>query len=146
MPDPITLLMPFSTPGIYSFGTAPPTIFDSKAEPAPASFGSKMILTRANWPVPPVCFLCVWSISTRLRHLLAIGDLRLADIRVDLIGALQNIDLDVEMQFAHALDDRLAGFLIGRDAEGRIFGGELGERDAELLLIAPWSSARWRSR
>ena len=55
----MTELMPFSTPGMYSFGTEPPMIFDSKLLPRPASFGSKMILTRANWPVPPVCFLCV---------------------------------------------------------------------------------------
>jgi len=48
---------------MYSFGTEPPTILESKLKPAPASFGWTMILTRANWPVPPVCFLCVWSIS-----------------------------------------------------------------------------------
>ena len=28
---PMTELMPFSTPGMYSFGTAPPTTFDSNA-------------------------------------------------------------------------------------------------------------------
>ena len=39
------------------------------------------------------------------------------------------------MQFAHALQDGLAGFLIGRDAERRVLGGELGQRDAELLLV-----------
>ena len=70
-----------------------------------------------------------------LRHRLAIGDLRRADIGVDLVGALQDVDLDVEMQFAHPLEDGLAGLLIGRDAEGRIFRGELRKRDAELLLV-----------
>ena len=70
-----------------------------------------------------------------LGQLLAIGDLRRADARIDLIGAAQNIDLDVEMQFAHALQDGLAGFLIGRNAEGRVFRRKLGERDAELLLV-----------
>ena len=39
------------------------------------------------------------------------------------------------MEFAHPLDDGLARFLVGRDAEGRILGGELGQRDAELLLV-----------
>jgi hypothetical protein len=29
-PESITDLMPFSTPGMYSLGTTPPTIFDSK--------------------------------------------------------------------------------------------------------------------
>ncbi len=68
-------------------------------------------------------------------NLLAIGDLRRADIGVDLIGAPEDIDLDVEMQLAHALDDGLAGFLVGMDAERRILGDELGQRDAELLLV-----------
>ena len=59
-PTSITLSMPFSTPGMYSFGTAPPTIFDLELEAfAGLRFGSKTILTRANWPEPPVCFLCV---------------------------------------------------------------------------------------
>ncbi len=48
---------------------------------------------------------------------------------------LEDVDLDVEMQFAHALEDGLAALLIGRDAEGRILGGELGQRDAELFLV-----------
>src|SRR5580704_6645674 len=39
------------------------------------------------------------------RDLLAIGDLRRADIGVDFVGALENIDLDVEVQLTHALDD-----------------------------------------
>ena len=70
-----------------------------------------------------------------LGQALAIGDLRRADVGIDLIGALKNIDLDVEMQFAHALQNGLAGFLIRRDAEGRILGGELRQRNAKLLLI-----------
>ena len=70
-----------------------------------------------------------------LRDLLAIGHLRRADIGVDLVGALEDVDLDVEMQFAHALEDGLAAFLVGRDAEGRILGGELRQRDAELFLV-----------
>ena len=66
---------------------------------------------------------------------LAIGDLRGADIGVDLIGPAQDIDLDVEVELAHALQDGLARFLIGRDAEGRVLGRELRQRDAELLLV-----------
>ena len=54
-----TDLTPFSTPGMYSFGTVPPTILASNSLPLPVSFGSSLSLTRANWPVPPVCFLCV---------------------------------------------------------------------------------------
>ena len=54
-----TDLTPFSTPGMNSFGTVPPTISLSNSLPLPVSFGSMRNLTRANWPVPPVCFLCV---------------------------------------------------------------------------------------
>ena len=71
----------------------------------------------------------------RLGDLLAIGHLRRADIGVDLVGALEDVDLDVEMQFAHPLEDGLAAFLIGRDAERRILGRELRQRDAELFLV-----------
>src|SRR5581483_8408747 len=70
-----------------------------------------------------------------LGYLLAESDLRRADIGVDLVGALQDVDLDVEMQLAHALEDGLTALLIGRDAERRILGCELGKRDAELFLV-----------
>src|SRR5476651_1692074 len=56
----------------------------------------------------------------------ALGDLlserylRRADIGVHFVGALEDVDLDVEMQFAHAADDGLARFRISVDAEGRV--------------------------
>ena len=40
------------------------------------------------------------------------------------------------MQLAHALEDGLAGLLVGLDAERRVLGHQLGQRDAELLLVA----------
>ena len=36
-PLSMTDLMPFSTPGMYSFGTAPPTMRDSNEYPSPGS-------------------------------------------------------------------------------------------------------------
>src|SRR5262249_52848465 len=69
------------------------------------------------------------------RDLLAVGHLRRANIGLDLVGALEDVDLDVEVEFAHALEDSLARLLIGGDAEGRVLGRELGESDAELLLV-----------
>ena len=51
--------MPFSTAGMYSFGTVPPTTLFSKTMPALRSSGSNTILTSAYWPDPPDCFLCV---------------------------------------------------------------------------------------
>ena len=58
-PESITELMPFSTPGMYSLGTVPPTTLLSKLKPSPGAVGSITSLMRANWPEPPVCFLCV---------------------------------------------------------------------------------------
>ena len=66
---------------------------------------------------------------------LAIGDLRSADVGVDLVGAAQDVDLDLEMELPHALDHGLARLLIGRDAESRILLDETAQRLAELLLI-----------
>src|SRR6476620_1026371 len=70
------------------------------------------------------------------RHGLAIGDLRRADIGLDLELAAHAIDDDVEMQLAHALDDSLARLMIDRDAEGRVLLRQTMECHAELLLIA----------
>jgi hypothetical protein len=39
------------------------------------------------------------------------------------------------MQFAHAGNDRLAGFMIGRNVERRIFLRETSQCDAEFVLI-----------
>jgi len=55
-----------------------------------------------------------------LRQPFPIGDLRRADARIDLVGAPEDVDLDVKVKFAHSLQNGLAGFLIGRHAEGRI--------------------------
>src|SRR5207302_9640152 len=71
----------------------------------------------------------------RLANGLLVGDLRLADVGVDLELAQQAIDDDLQMELAHARDERLPGLGVGRDAEGRILGGELVERAAEALLV-----------
>ena len=64
-----------------------------------------------------------------------VGDLRLADARLDAELALEAIDDDLEMQLAHAGDDHLAGLLVGADAERRIFRHQLRHAVAELFLI-----------
>mmetsp|Transcript_7535 Transcript_7535/g.25508 ORF Transcript_7535/g.25508 Transcript_7535/m.25508 type:complete len:202 (-) Transcript_7535:1422-2027(-) len=62
-----TLSMPFCTPGQYSLGMAPPLISDSNTKSASAlSMGSSIIFTLANCPLPPLCFLCVYSTSKGL--------------------------------------------------------------------------------
>ena len=45
------------------------------------------------------------------------------------------VDDDVELELAHAGDQGLAGLFVGRDLEGRILFGQLGQGDAHLLLV-----------
>ncbi len=103
----MTESMPFSTPGMYSFGTAPPTIFDCEAaSPAPGSFGSTTSLMRRELTgTARLLLVGVVDLGALALIVSRIGDLRSADVGVDLVGAAQNVDLDVEMEFAHALDD-----------------------------------------
>ena len=71
----------------------------------------------------------------RLREIFAIGDLRRADIGLDLELALHAVDEDLEVELAHPLDDRLARFMVAGHAERRILASETIERDAHLLLV-----------
>ena len=66
---------------------------------------------------------------------LLVGDLRPADIRIDPELAHQAIDDDFEMKLAHALDDRLASFLVRAQAEGRILFSQPAKRGAHLVLV-----------
>src|SRR4051812_9547451 len=68
-------------------------------------------------------------------HRFAVGHLGPADIGVDLELPPHALHDDLEVQLAHAADDRLRRLRIGMDAERRIFFGQLRERDAELVLI-----------
>ena len=76
----------------------------------------------------------------------AVGDLRLADIGVDLELAQQAVDDDLEVELAHAVDQRLVGLRIDIDLEGRVLEGEPGERQRPASPRRPWSWARWRPR
>jgi hypothetical protein len=67
---------------------------------------------------------------------LAVGDLRLADVGLDLELAAHAVDEHLEVQLAHAGDDRLAGLLVGADLEGRVLLRQALDRGAELLLVA----------
>ena len=59
IPLSATLKTPFSTPGINSFGMAPPLILLSTSLPLPGSKGSTLKVTLANCPEPPLCFLWI---------------------------------------------------------------------------------------
>src|SRR5581483_5362944 len=66
---------------------------------------------------------------------LAVSDLRTTDVGINAELALQAVNDDLKVELAHAADDRLAGLLIGRDLEARVFCGQPLKADAELLLI-----------
>ncbi len=60
--------------------------------------------------------------------------LRLADIRFDLELSEESVDDDLQMEFAHARDDRLACVRVRVRLERRVFLRQLRERDAHLFL------------
>src|SRR5207247_8476359 len=66
---------------------------------------------------------------------LAVGDLRSTDVCVDVELALETVDDDLQVELAHAGDQRLARILVGTHAEGRILLREALEPGAELVLI-----------
>jgi hypothetical protein len=66
---------------------------------------------------------------------LPVRHLRLTDVRLDVELAAHAVDEDVEVQLAHAGDDRLPGLLVVADAEGRVLLGQALDRGAQLLLV-----------
>ncbi len=66
---------------------------------------------------------------------LLVSDLRLALVGIDVELAHQAVDDDLEVQLAHAGDDRLAGLVVGVDLERRVFLGQPLQPDAELVLV-----------
>jgi len=59
-----------------------------------------------------------------LRYGLAVGDLRLAGLAVDFVLAAHALDVDVQVEFAHAADDCFLRFGVDVDAEGGVFALE----------------------
>ena len=128
--------MPSSIGLMYSFGIEPPRdlVLEDVA-------GARLAREQADLHVAVLAaaagLLGVPHLAvggTRQRFL--VGDLRLADARLDAELALQAVDDDLEVQLAHAGDDDLPGLLVGLDAEGRVLGHQLLQADAELLLVA----------
>ena len=66
---------------------------------------------------------------------LAIGDLRLPDVRVDVELAPEPVDDDVEVQLAHPRDDRLPGLFVEAHDERRILIRQLAQTAAQLVLV-----------
>src|SRR5215204_2924553 len=70
-----------------------------------------------------------------LLHSLPECHLWLTDVRLDLELPLHTVDEDLEVQLAHARDDRLAGLRIGANPECRVLLLQLLERSAQLILV-----------
>ena len=116
---------PCSTAGMNSRGTGRRRcVLELEARcrlpPARGSIFTTRVLT-----LPPVCLMKGALDGRRgLRDRLLVGDLRPADVGVDLELAQQAVDDDLQVELAHARDDRLAGLFVDGDAEGRILDGE----------------------
>ena len=57
----------------------------------------------------------------------------LADLHAEF--AFETVHDDLEVKLAHTADDGLAAVLVGLHREGRVFLGELAQRDAELVEV-----------
>src|SRR3954453_21601126 len=79
--------------------------------------GSDVDLDLAGLARPPRLLFGRISQFHRLPEILAIGDLRGADVGLDLEFALHAIDEDLEVELAHPLDDRLTRLMIAGDPE-----------------------------
>ena len=66
---------------------------------------------------------------------LAVGNLGLTNVSVNLELTEQTVDDDLEVQLAHAGDDGLAGLVVGGHLEGRVLLGELGQSKGHLVLL-----------
>jgi hypothetical protein len=65
----------------------------------------------------------------------AVVDLRFANVGFNAEFAAHTVNEDIELKLADATDDGLAGFVIGMNAEGRVFLSQLGEGDFHLFHI-----------
>ena len=74
----------------------------------------------------------------------AISHLRFAHLDFDAVRTAQDVHFDVEMQLAHALDQRFARIFVGRNLERGVFLDHLVESNTEFLVADPCLSARSR--
>src|SRR5438132_9814990 len=67
---------------------------------------------------------------------LFVGDLWLALVGVDAELAQQPVDDDLEVELAHAFDDRLAGLVVGMDLESRVLLRQSLQGYPQLVLVS----------
>ena len=100
---------------MYSFGILPPTILSLELVA-----GAGLLRVQVDHDVAVLARAAgladepALDLLGGLRDRLAVGDLRPADVGVDVELALEAVDDDLEMQLAHPGDQRLAGLLVVR--------------------------------
>ena len=70
-----------------------------------------------------------------LGNRLAVRDLRSSDVGADVEFPDQPVHENLEVQLSHAGDDRLTRFVVGVDAERRIFLRQSLQRDGQFLGV-----------
>src|SRR6201989_1267721 len=119
-----------------SSGTTPPLVASTNSKPTPGSCGSTVSTTWPYWPLPPD-----WRTNLASTSFAGLpvgfrgGPLWLSDVGFHAEFALHAVDDDFQVELAHAGNDGLARFLVGAQAERRIFRGQAAEGDAHLFLV-----------
>ncbi|RMO78325.1 hypothetical protein ALQ36_05199 [Pseudomonas syringae pv. primulae] len=72
---------------------------------------------------------------TILRDALTIGNLRLADVGFDVELTAHPVNQDVQVELAHARDDRLTSLFISFDAERRVFLSKFAQCNTHFFLV-----------
>ena len=128
--------MPFSTAGMYSLGidAAHDLVLEDEALARLAARPSITHVRRTARGRPSAgrTALGLGLAADRL----AVGHLRPPDVGLDLELAQQAVDDDLQMELAHARDDRLAGLVVVGDPERRILLGQ----PAPCAPILSWSA------
>ena len=132
---------PFSTAGMYWFGTTPPLTSSSELEALAARQRLEPQVHLAELAAP-AGLLLVPVLALRLAlDGLAVGHVRLGQHHLDAEALLQAVDHDLELQVAHAVHQRLLGAGLVVAAERRVLLVQARERPAPSSPRRPCS---WR--
>ena len=127
--------MPFSTAGMNSFGTEPPTMPLMNSLPLPCAFGSIFSHTWPNWPRPPDCLMCLPSLSMVPRMVSRYATCGLPTLASTLNSRRMRSTMISRCSSPMPEMMVCAGLFVGRHAERRVFLGETLQRQAHLFLV-----------
>ena len=124
---------------MYSVGMRPPvTLFSKTKGSGRLGVERDQLADDVGVLARAAGLLLVLVVERRLAgRRLAVADLGGADGALDLVLAADPLDVDLQVQLAHARDDRLAGLVVDVDAEGRVLAHEPVEGLGELVVVGP---------